>query len=232
MEIAAISTNKFTVSDLCDRYLITKQALYARMRAIKLKGKREKCLMRYNANQLRDLDLVESLLNLGYNLNYLKINFSQLKEFYLDPALSSIIADRRSRNWSKYNNYILDAFADSKILLTSKGVEYIFNIASTTVVKWCRLVYRNGYLLARWSKGTWRVYRWSNNMRCDIDLEYNLIHVNCHPHWFKPDSNQISTWEKRLYARNEEIRLRNKYGIPQNNTGEYRFMLSRREESE
>jgi len=185
-----------------------------------------------SAEKVCDLDLVDSLLTSGYSLAYLSSEFKRLRTFLRTEDASILLEVEANSGSISDRTALINAFFKSELLLTSRFMQSIFNVAASTVVKWNRALIRNGFLFARWSKGTWKVYQWTDDMRSDVDPEYNLLHVRDVPQWFQPDALQIEKWKKRIRECDEEIRLRKKYGIPLGNDGEYRFALSRREESE
>jgi hypothetical protein len=202
------------------------------MRAISMRADKEIGIALVSAEKVCDLDLVDSLLTSGYSLAYLSSEFKRLRTFFrMRDAFSLLEGGTTFLNISERTS-LINAFSKSEILVTSRGMQSIFNVAASTVVKWRRVLVRHGFLFARWSKGTWKIYKWTGSMRRDVNPEYNLLHVTDAPQWFQPDAAQIEAWNKRIRACDEEIRLRKKYGIPLGNDGEYRFVLSRREESE
>lgn len=202
------------------------------MRATRIHTKKNHGNAFCDKTQIADLDLVDSLLKTGYGLAYIDAKFDALRSFFHNLDAPVLLGGQAYSLSPKRLILLIDAFAKSGVLLTSRGMQSVFKVAATTVVKWERVLVRNGFLFARWSKGTWKVYQWADGMRGDIDPEYNLLHVIDPPCWFQPDDRRVEVWRKQIRECDEEIRLRNKYGIPLSNDGEYRFVLARREESE
>lgn len=231
-KITTRGDERITILTLCKRYGITKQALYARLRAIALSGTRESKTVVFSDLQVQTLDLVDGLLQLCYPISYIRSRFRVLELFYGDDDGSALMTSRDFSSSKNRQDLILEKSFKFDILLTSRCLERIYNVAPSTVIKWTRVIMTRNYLLARWGKGIWRVYKWNDKMRNDVNREYNLLWVENPPQWFKPSPDQISSWEKTIDEQDEEIRLRTKYGIPLGNGGIYRFFLSKKEQEE
>ncbi|EHA64068.1 MerR family transcriptional regulator [Synechococcus sp. WH 8016] len=172
-----------TITDLAQRYGISRQQLYVRLGATDVKPMKRGNRSFFAPEQVEELDRVDALLKEGFSLNDIGGQTSDVRQMTVDiqatPITNSpevcgangfeLLADAIASAVNQVsavpthnplrNHELLSKAADEQWTLSSKQVAECCGVSSSTTNGWKSSVVRCGHRLERSGTGLWRIYR-------------------------------------------------------------------------